>query len=229
METLSLPTSVLLKEIIRYEEDMYILNTETEICNGWDSTKANVFMRADVKALAEILRLENPAQARKIEDIVLNMLSIGEPPRIDIKELTGDYLLLSNCEIILKNISGKAFSENIHDLTQVVDVFPKFYSESLSNYLNIEKEFSKEILVKTFSDFQKTFYLIDRGYSFETASAMTQTNNPISAMIYQKIKQQLDPEELINTSFVSQSNEDIIEENYIFKELVNVKNNDLPF
>ncbi len=69
---------------------------------------------------------------------------------------------------------------------------------------------------------------MDRGYSIDTASAMTQTNNPVSAMIYNKIKQQLDPEETI-TSPVAQSREEILEENYMFKELVNVKNEELPF
>jgi hypothetical protein len=228
METLSLPKSVLIKEIIRYDDDMYILNAEAEFCTGWGYSNTKLYMRADVKVLSEILRLENPAKARKIEDIVLNMLSFGEPPRIDIKELTGGYLLLCNSEIVLKNISGKSFSENVHDLSQIVDVFAKEYTEPLSNYLNLEKEFSSEILEKTFSDFQKTFFLINRGYHVDQASSMMQTNNPISAMIYHKIKQQLDPEEII-FSPVAKSHEDIIEENYIFEELVSVKNNDLPF
>lgn len=228
METLNLPKSVVIKEIIRYEEDIYIIKAEAEFCMGWEYRLMPVCMRADIKALSEILRLENPGQTKKIEEVVLNMLSIGEPPRFDIKEITGDYLLLCNTELVLRNTSGKTVSEDIHDLPQIVDVFSKVYAEPLERYLNIEKEFSRDILEKVFSDFQKTFFLMDRGYSIDTASAMTQTNNPVSAMIYNKIKQQLDPEETI-TSPVAQSREEILEENYMFKELVNVKNEELPF
>ena len=102
------------------------------------------------------------------------------------------------------------------------------FRSPLDQFLNIEKEFSKEILEKTFLDFQKTFFLMERGYHVDAASAMTQTNNPISAMIYDKIKQQLDPEEII-FSVVAQSQEDILEENYSFKEVVNSKNDAVPF
>ncbi len=228
MEILSLPKSILVKEIIRYEEDLFILNAEAEICTGWDFKSCPVFIRTDVRALGEILRLENPSQAAKIEDLLLNMLSFGEPPRIDIKALTGDYFQLRNTELVLRSDKGKKVSENIHDLPQIVDVFPKFHSEKLGSYLNLEKEFSKDILEKTFSDFQKTFYLIDRGYKVELAATLTQTNNPISSMIYNKIKEQLDPEETISSP-VGQSQEDIIEENYMFKEFLNVKNTELPF
>jgi hypothetical protein len=228
METLNLPKSVVIKEIIRYEEDIYIIKAEAEFCTGWEFRLTPVYMRADIKALSEILRLENPSQARKIEEVVLNMLSIGEPPRFDIKEITGDYLLLRNCELILRNTSGKTTSENIHDLSQVVDVFTKVYTEPLQRYLNIEEEFSRDILEKVFSDFQKTFFLMDRGYNVDIAAAMTQTNNPLSAMIYNKIKQQLDPEEIV-ASPVAQSREEILEENYMFKELVNAKSEELPF
>ncbi len=228
METLNLPKSVVIKEIIRYEDDVYILNAEAEFCNGWEFRSTPVYMRTDIRGLSEILRLENPSQARKVEDVVLNMLSIGEPPRFDIKEITGDYLLLRNCELVLRSTNGKKISENIHDLPQVVDVFAKVYAEPLQRYLNIEEEFSRDILEKVFSDFQKTFFLIDRGYHIDIASSMTQTNNPISAMIYNKIKQQLDPEEMISSP-VAESNEDILEENYMFKELVNSKDEELPF
>jgi hypothetical protein len=228
METLNLPKSVVIKEIIRYEEDIYIIKAEAEFCMGWEFRPMPVYMRADIKALSEILRLENPGQTKKIEEVVLNMLSIGEPPRFDIKEITGDYLLLCNCELVLRNVSGKTVSEDLHDLPQIVDVFSKIYTEPLQRYLNIEKEFSRDILEKVFSDFQKTFFLMDRGYSVDTASAMTQTNNPVSAIIYNKIKQQLDPEEIISAP-VAQSREEILEENYMFKELVNIKDEALPF
>ena len=228
METLNLPKSVVIKEIIRYEEDIYILKAEAEFCTGWEFRLTPVYMRTDIKALSEILRLENPSQARKIEEVVVNMLSIGEPPRFDIKEITGDYLLLCNCELVLLNVNGKTVSENIHDLPQVVDVFSKVYTEPLQRYLNIEEEFSRDILEKVFSDFQKTFFLMDRGYQVDIASAMTQTNNPVSAMIYNKIKQQLDPEETISSP-IAQSREEILEENYMFKELTNTKNEELPF
>lgn len=228
METLHLPKSVLLKEIIRYGEDMYILNAEAAFCSGWEFRVTPVHIRADVKALSEILRLENPIQARKIEDILLNMLGFGEPPRIDIQELTGEYLLLSNSELVLRTTSEKMISENLHDLPQIVDVFAKVNTEPLTHFLNIEKEFSKEILEKTFTDFQKTFFLMERGYHVDAASAMTQTNNPISAMIYDKIKQQLDPEEVI-FSVVAQRQEDILEENYSFKEFTDSINDMVPF
>ncbi len=228
METLHLPKSVLLKEIIRYGEDMYILNAEAAFCSGWEFRVTPVHIRADVKALSEILRLENPIQARKIEDILLNMLGFGEPPRIDIQELTGEYLLLSNSELVLRTTSEKMISENLHDLPQIVDVFAKVNTEPLAHFLNIEKEFSKEILEKTFTDFQKTFFLMERGYHVDAASAMTQTNNPISAMIYDKIKQQLDPEEVI-FSVVAQRQEDILEENYSFKEFTDSINDMVPF
>jgi hypothetical protein len=227
METLHLPKSVLLKEIIRYGEDMYILNAEAAFCSGWEFRVTPVHIRADVKALAEILRLENPAQTRKIEDILLNMLGFGEPPRIDIQELTGDFLLLRNCELVVRTTSEKMISENLHDLPQIVDVFAKPQIESLEHFLTIEKEFSKEILEKTFNDFQKMFFLMERGYHVDAASAMTQTNNPISAMIYEKIKQQLDPEEVIFS--VAQSREEILEENYSFQEFVDSKNDAVPF
>ena len=228
METLHLPKSVLLKEIIRYGEDMYILNAEAAFCSGWEFRVTPIHIRADVKALSEILRLENPIQARKIEDILLNMLGFGEPPRIDIQELTGEYLLLSNSELVLRTTSEKMISENLHDLPQIVDVFAKVNTEPLAHFLNIEKEFSKEILEKTFADFQKTFFLMERGYHVDAASNMTQTNNPISAMIYDKIKQQLDPEEVI-FSVIAQSQEDILEENYNFKEFADSLNDRVPF
>lgn len=228
METLNLPKSVQIKEVIRYEDDLYILNAQVEFCTGWEYQSCPVFIRTDVKALAEILRLEKATQADKIEDLLLNMLSFGEPPRIDIKALTGDYLQLCNSEIVLKSISGKKVSENIHDLPQIVDVFPKFSAEPLSQYLNLEKEFSKDILEKTFFDFQKTFFLVDRGYKADLAAALTYTNNPVSAMIYHKIKEQLDPEEMM-ASPVVKTEEEILEENYIFKEVVNTKNKELPF
>lgn len=228
METLHLPKSVLLKEIIRYGEDMYILNAEAAFCSGWEFRVTPVHIRADVKALSEILRLENPIQARKIEDILLNMLGFGEPPRIDIQELTGEYLLLSSSELVVRTTSEKMISENLHDLPQIVDVFAKVHTEPLAHFLNIEKEFSKEILEKIFVDFQKTFFLMERGYHLDAASAMTQTNNPISAMIYDKIKQQLDPEEVI-FSVVAQRQEDILEENYSFKEFTDSINDMVPF
>ena len=228
METLSLPKSVLLKEIIRYEEDMYILNAEAEFYTGWEYTNRSLYIRADVKALSELLRLENPLYTGKIEDVLLSMLSFGEPSRIDIKELTGDYLLLRNSEIILKNFSSTAtLSGSIHDLAQLIDVFPTFYTQSLGHYLTLENEFSKEILEKNFYDFQKAFFLIDRGYKPEVSAALTHTNNPISAMIYTKIKLQLDPEETVSP--IATSNEDIIEENYSFNELVTANNSNLPF
>ena len=228
METLHLPKSVIIKEIIRYEEDMYILNAEATFCTGWEFRSTSLHIRSDVRALAEILRLENPAQTKPLEDILLNMLSFGEPPRIDIRELTGNFLALQNSELIIRTTTENMRSENLHDLPQIADVFAKFYTEPLDRFLNIEKEFSKEILEKTFTDFQKTFFLMERGYSIEAASAMTQTNNPISAMIYDKIKQQLDPEEVI-FSVVAQSQEEILEENYNFKEVVNSKNDAVPF
>lgn len=228
METLSLPKSVLIKEIIRYEEDLYILNTEATFCTGWDVQTTNVYIRTDVKALAEILRLENPSQSAQIEDQLLNMLSFGKPPRIDIKELTGGCLQLRNSEIVLSSFSRKYVSDNIHELPQIADVFPRFDTEPLEQYLNLAMEFSKEILEKTFFDFQKMFYLMDRGYSVEAASALMQINNPISAMIYQKIKDQLDPEETISSP-IAQSNEEILEENYSFKEVVDAKSTELPF
>lgn len=228
METLSLPKSILIKEIIRYEDDLYILNTEAAFCTGWDYQTTNVYIRTDVKALAEILRLEDPSQSANIEDQLLNMLSFGKPPRIDIKNLTGGYLELRNSELILSTFSRKYVSDNIHELPQIADVFPRFDTEPLEQYLNLAMEFSKEILEKTFFDFQKMFYLMDRGYSVETASAMTQTNNPISALIYQKIKDQLDPEETISSP-LALSNEDILEENYSFKEIVDAKSTELPF
>ncbi|HVD98509.1 MAG TPA: hypothetical protein VNB90_09925 [Cytophagaceae bacterium] len=228
METLSLPKSILIKEIFRYEEDLYILNAETTSCAGWDFQSSAMFIRTDIKALSEILRLENPSQSASIEELLLNMLSYGEPPRIDIKSLTGDYLRLRKSEVVLSNPTNKPLSDNIHDLPQIVDVFPTFEIASLSDYLNLEQEFSKEILEKTFFDFQKTFFLIDRGYTVDAASAMTQTNNPISALIYQKIKDQLDPQEIIFTP-EAQSEEDILEENYTIKEFLNLRNTELPF
>jgi hypothetical protein len=228
MEIVSLPKSVHIKEIIRYEEDLFILNAEAEFCTGWEYQSCPIFIRTDVRALAEILRLENATQSTKIEDLLLNMLSFGEPPSIDIKALTGDYLLLRNTELVLKSMTGKKVSENIQDLPQIVDVFPKFHGELLSSYLNLEKEFSREILEKTFGDFQKTFFLIDRGYKPELAATLTQTNNPISALIYNKIKDQLDPEETI-TSPVAKSQEEILEENYTFKEFATLRNTELPF
>jgi hypothetical protein len=228
METLSLPKTVYIKEIIRYEDDLFILNAQAEFCKGWEYQSYPVFIRTDVRALAEILRLENPTQSTKIEDLLLNVLSFGEPPSIDIKALTGDYLQLRNSELVLRSTTGKTVSENIHDLPQIVDVFPKFYGEPLEKYFNLDREFSREILEKTFDDFQKTFFLIDRGYKAELAAALTQTNNPISAMIYHKIKEQLDPEEPIAPA-VNKSEEEILEENYTFKELVASKNTELPF
>jgi hypothetical protein len=228
METLNLPKSVLIKEIIRYEEDMYILKAEAAFCNGWEFRNSSVYMRADVKALSEILRLENPVQCKKIEEVFLNMLSFGEPQRIDILELTGENLLLKNSELVLRAIGGTMVFENLHDMPQVVDVFAKPFIESLDRFLNIEKEFSKEILEKTFSDFQKAFFLMERGYHIDAASAMTQTNNPISAMIYDKIKQQLDPEEII-FSPEAEKQEDILEENYTIKKLVSSENIAVPF
>ncbi len=228
METLSLPKSVLIKEIIRYEEDMYILNAEAEFCTGWEYSTSSIYIRTDVKALAELLRLENPILSGKIEDVLLSMLSFGEPSRIDIKQLTGDYLLLCNSELVLSTTGDKKTSESIHDLAQIVDVFAKFHTEPLGLYLNIEKEFSKEILERNFNDFQKAFFLINRGYNATVAAELTQTNNPVSAMIYNKIKQQLAPEETIVVP-IAKSQEDIIEENYSFKELVGAYNTDLPF
>lgn len=228
METLSLPKSVHIKEIIRYEDDLFILNAQAEFCTGWEYQSYPVFIRTDVRALAEILRLENPTQSTKIEDLLLNVLSFGEPPSIDIKALTGDYLQLCNTELVLRSTTGKAVSENIHDLPQIVDVFPKFHGESLTKYFNLEQEFSKEILEKTFLDFQKTFFLIDRGYKADLAATLTHTNNPISALIYNKIKEQLEPEEIIFTP-VSKSEEEILEENYTFKEFAAIKNTELPF
>jgi hypothetical protein len=129
---------------------------------------------------------------------------------------------------VLRSTTSKKVSENIHDLPQVVDVFPTFHADRLDRYLNLAQEFSREILEKTFANFQKSFYLIDRGYSSEMAGSMTQTNNPISVLIYQKIKQQVDPEETTSNP-VAQSQEEILEENYCFQELVNVKNTLLPF
>lgn len=228
METLNLPKSVLIKEIIRYEEDMYILKAEAAFCSGWEFRNSSVYMRADVKALAEILRLENPAQTKKIEEVFLNMLSFGEPQRIDILELTGEYLLLKNSELVLRAIGGSITFEQVHDMPQVVDVFAKPFIEPLDRFLNIEKEFSKEILEKTFFDFQKAFFLMERGYHIDAASAMTQTNNPISAMIYDKIKQQLDPEEII-FSPEGETKEDILEENYTIEKLVSSENIAVPF
>lgn len=229
METLSLPKSVLLKEIIRYEEDMFILNAEVEFCTGWENTTRTIYIRTDVKALAEVLRLENPLLADKIEDVLVNMLSFGEPSRIDIKLLTGDYLLLRNSEVVLSMSTEKKYSDSIHDLAMIVDVFPTFQNEPLSSYLNLENEFSKEILEKNFDDFQKAFYLINRGYVAAVAAELTQTNNPIAALIYNKIKQQLAPEEE-SAPIEAKREEDIIEENYSFTEWVSVStNNDLPF
>ena len=49
-----------------------------------------------------------------------------------------------------------------------------------------------------------------------------------SELVVLKIKQQLDPEETI-VSPVAQSKEEIIEENYSFKELVSLTNTELPF
>ncbi len=228
MELLSLPKSVYIKEIIRYEDDLYILNATAEFCTGWDFQSSAIFIRTDVRALAEILRLENPSQSAKIEDLLLNVLSFGEPPCIDIKELTGNYLQLCNSEVVLRSTTGKKVSENVHDLPQVVDVFPRFSAEPLGKYLNLEKEFSREILEKTFFDFQKTFFLIDRGYKTDLAASLTYTNNPVSALIYHKIKEQLDPEETI-VSPVGQSREDILEENYVFGEFQNTEDAELPF
>ncbi|HSZ25845.1 MAG TPA: hypothetical protein VK766_09015 [Cytophagaceae bacterium] len=227
MKTLHLPESVILKEIIRCSEDCYILHTESVFFEGWTFQSATVYMRADVKALAEILRLENPFQTRKIEEVLLNMLNVGEPPRIDIKELTGDSLSLRNSEVIVQGNYKKTSTKNFASLPEIVDVFTKVYTTQLGHYLKIEKEFSKDILEKTFSDFQKTFFLIDRGYAPEMASAMTHTNNPVSAMIYHKIKQQLDPEETIMPTVVSE--ESMPEEKYSFSEHVPVSNNELPF
>lgn len=231
METLNLPKSVLIKEIIRYEEDMFILKAEAVFCSGWEFKTTSIYMRADVKALAEILRLENPTQTRKIEEVFLSMLNIGEPQRIDILELTGDYLALRNSELVLRTIGGTIIFEHLHDMPQVVDVFAKFSTEPLDRFLDIEKEFSKEILEKTFNDFQKTFFLMERGYHVDAASAMTQTNNPISALIYDKIKSQLEPEETVVASSVpvAQSQEEILEENYSFNELISSRNDAVPF
>ncbi len=185
-------------------------------------------MRADVRALAEILRLENPTQTKKIEEVFLNMLNFGEPQRIDIMELTGAYLQLQNSELVLRTIGGSMVYEHLHDMPQVVDVFAKFFTEPLDKYLNLEKEFSKDILEKTFSDFQKTFFLMERGYHVDAASAMTQTNNPISAMIYDKIKEQLEPEEII-FSPEAETKEDILEENYTIEKLISSGNDAVPF
>ena len=69
---------------------------------------------------------------------------------------------------------------------------------------------------------------MERGYHVDAASAMTQTNNPISALIYDKIKQQLDPEETVVT-VVAQSQEDILEENYGNRSFVNTRNDVVPF
>jgi len=226
MEKLELPKQVIISEIIRYDENMYLLAIQGVFCTGWEFQKSNKYIRADIHTLSELLRIENTKQSAAIEEVFLTMLTLGEPPRTDIKELTGSPLTLKRSELIIRELHCEGMEESIHSLPQLLDVLPKIKTDVLSNYLHLEKEFSKEILEQTFEAFQRMFVLIDRGYTVEEASSMTHTNNPISALIYSKIKEQVCPEEIIPTSV---SKEEKIEENYIIEKLHVLKTAKLPF
>ncbi len=226
MGKLELPKQVTINEIIRYDENMYLLAIEGDFCKGWEFQKITKYIRADIHTLSEVLRIENTKQSRAIEEVFLTMLLKGEPPRTDIKELTGAYLMLKRTELVIRDLNCEGVEESIHSLPQLVDVLSMIKSERLSAYLHLEKEFSKEILEQTFEAFQRMFVLIDRGYTVDEASSMTNTNNPISALIYSKIKEQLSPEEIVPAS---ESKEDKIEENYVAEKVPVFKTAKLPF
>jgi hypothetical protein len=228
MKTPNIPKAVKVKEIIRYTDDVYVLIAEASFCTGWDFESQEVHIKADVGVLAEILRLENSSQAGQIEEVLLNMLSYGQPPQVDIKELTGDYLALKNSELVVRYDSGKPSLYPQYNLPVIIDVFARFEAIPLAQYLHLENEFSADILTRTFADFQKLFFLIDRGYESEAASRMTQTDNPLAAMVYNKIKALLDPEE-VSTPMASHGNDPFEEERYIFSELLTAEQNGVPF
>jgi len=217
MEKLILTNSILIKEIILIEEDMYFLNVDMTMGHGWQTQVRSALIRTDIKSLSELLRLENPQQSRKIEDVVVNMLCFGKPPKIDICELTGAYLKIQNSEWVLRVLSKEL---------QLVDVFPTFYHSPLSTYLNLKEEACAEILEKTFNDFQKAFYLIERGYTTEEAAALTETNNALAVLTYNKIKEAFG---VIENSTTSQCNEDIIEENFVPEKFVREMEEVVPF
>ena len=225
MEKLELPQSVVVKEIIRYEEEMYLLDVDANFYSGWEYSRKNILLRADIRTLSELLRVENTKQTMQIEDVFLTMLTHGEPPRVDIKELTGKYLELNTAELIFKNVGQYENPLSINDLPQLVDVFSKVKTEALGNFLNLEKEFSKDILEIVYEDFQKTFALVDRGYTIESASSLMHTNNPIAALIYSKIKEQFQEE----THISAKVEEEKLEENYINKGFRLAESVSVPF
>lgn len=225
MEKLELPQSVVVKEIIRYEEEMYLLDVDASFYFGWEYSRKNLLVRADIRTLSELLRIENTKQTMQIEDVFLTMLTHGEPPRVDIRELTGKYLEINTAELVFKNVGQYENPLSINDLPQLVDVFSKVKVDSLGNFLNLEKEFSKEILEKVYENFQKTFALVDRGYTIESASSLMHTNNPISALIYSKIKEQFQEETTVSVKV----EEEKLEENYINKVFKLAEKVSLPF
>lgn len=215
---LRLPKTIKIKEIIRHDDDMFLLTADLEFQRGWAVETTTECLRVDMKVLSELLRFENPSQTDQIENLVVTMATLGIPPIVDIKALTGEFLEVRHCELVLTG-SGEQVA--------VLDVFAKRYHEPLGTYVNLETEFSKEIVELAFTAFRKAFYLIERGYTKEEAALLTETNNPIAVLIYQKLESALSLDE-VNT-VEAKKQEEVLVENFNEEKWMSKNSEYVPF